>query len=744
MTLVVASSMADGLLYVPPRARLQPVEDTMIDKALPDTNFGREPAIAAGKDKAILIRFPQLSYETRPGFVSSAKLTLTFARQSNPGSLKIQKILAPWYEGAGREIRFDRVVNDQHSGATWNHAVSGKAGKKWSAADFASVPDQPTVRTEAGTLVIEGIDKLVADAVNNPEKNFGWRLEFTGDVSFFSGEFAETRPLLEFRSDAVPDIAGPDLAVTMVEPVGADKWRVTVANNGMPAPASTVTLTSTSGETRTASVPAIDREGTQTVEIAMSTKGDPTDQRRHTVSARVSSGGLVPNNDALTVYTAGIPVAVTLDPELATQLHAETHCSAAVALAKAVTEVNERVLPQSRFFFAPEGCAARVRLTSTAPAGQTINISSKFEGMTAQQTVVAAISRSLTPFTAKHAFPPSNLAPFDPMRRVTVGSLPDTRDCGLRILGLEIPDISWPTNIDNALPLWENGMLSRTEVAWIANATSAKPVDLWATISPGLLVHAMDASGFDIDGAELTLFRPAGESVGEPLSTCKSQRGGLAFFPAAKGSDGKAVPFTSNMAADGSNSWFLVKASKNGATASAWVPAWALLDWTARGTAGSPSVELRFMLPSEPLDAGQDMAFGKPATDSTGRFPAELSVVNDGDLATGVDFFPGTSLEIDMGRDRSFGQVEISTAPLALDSFEIKVYRTAQDPATALLWFKETSDGFMSRVFGKIQQGVTTVPYQAKVTQGRYLRLTHTGKAKVNLRSVVVRPIKAG
>ena len=155
-----------------------------------------------------------------------------------------------------------------------------------------------------------------------------------------------------------------------------------------------------------------------------------------------------------------------------------------------------------------------------------------------------------------------------------------------------------------------------------------------------------------------------------------------------------------------------------------------------------PSVEVRFSLPSDPLDLKEDLARDKLVVDSAGRFPAELIALVDGDPATTLDLFPEQWLEIDLGRDRLFGGIEfdvLASAPLA--QYEMSFYKTSQRPEIAQVWFREADGARFFRKYGVKNGNRLTGTVFAETVQGRYIRIVNRGAQKATLTGLRILPI---
>ncbi|MCA0359739.1 MAG: hypothetical protein LCH41_01665 [Armatimonadetes bacterium] len=740
-----------------PRHLLSPVADTFLDRSAPDTNFGREPAVVVGPGKVGLFRFPHLDYAYPAGSrVKSARLVLRMSRGTVPTDLIISRMLQPWAEGSGRTMRFDRIdpANPPMGESTWKDGLTGRQGLRWASAGASAEQDARringfVVREDGDFLIVDGLAQAVQAMIDNPTRNFGFRLESQQEFAVLSGEWSAERPRLEVEVEQ-GEADGADLALLVVEPTqptstpGWERsWRAVVKNIGTVTTSET-RLSVTAGKLGAISVPVPALEPGQTRLIPFNVAINPLETIPGQPDIRAElelTGDNTPSNNALEARVGGLGVSFEADDAGLTKLRQLAPKGEVLGLYQMILRrLNGQLLPFSRYGFAPHGAQERLRMVlDPASADVRVDLSNLDAGNPMMDALIRT-SRAMSPFSAGMAKPPSDAAPFDPEVPFHYGWLPDTRDDGLRVPALELPPHDTTRPVGDPIPLWENGLLSRTEVGYLqANLgkRGAARETPWSKLGAGLMVRAATLGGRPLSNADIEVFAWSPSGLGPALAKDNTRSGGIAVL-----SPEKREPLLKNVQRDGSGSWLLVRATRGGASATAWVAAWQLADWMYRGNSGMPSVEVRFSLPSDPLDLKEDLARDKLVVDSAGRFPAELIALVDGDPATTLDLFPEQWLEIDLGRDRLFGGIEfdvLASAPLA--QYEMSFYKTSQRPEIAQVWFREADGARFFRKYGVKNGNRLTGTVFAETVQGRYIRIVNRGAQKATLTGLRILPI---
>lgn len=733
---------------LPLRAQLAPVLDATVEQSAPLVNYGREPSLVLGNGRAVFVDFPELMWARFSGRkVASAKLVFTLSRGSGNIALSVSSLKKKWMEGPGRAYRFDKFdpANPAWGSVTWNFARQGRDGLKWTDGGAKSSADSAPIEGLSAEVVdreviVSGIGAAIQERIDHPFATTGFRIESKSECAFFSGEWTDERPRLEITwADSAP--AGPDLALMAVVPA-AEKGSYTaiVKNVGSEAVVSAQLTVAVFGQDHTTvAIPGpIPPGGTKTATFGSSAQGDPADPRKTVLQVILDTAGDVAlGNNSLEYYPTGVSVAFESSAAHLAQLKSLSPAGEPLLLyQQTVARVNHFILPFSRFVTLPEGVFQRINV-ALDPATADFRIDLDAQPSTNTDDLARACARSLVPLGNGFGQPPSDDAPWPKTAGKGFGWLPDTRDDGLRIPGLELPALGFAG--DSPVPLWDNGLLSRTEAWFLQSQTGKKPADWvfpWKAIQPGLLIHAVGANGENLVQTQVSLFRPGSST---PLATVDSANGGFAFFtPDSMG--GKAL-FAEIK--DGASAWILVRASRNGAVASTWLPAWQLLDWSVRGNGNLPNVELRFNLPSRELDTAQNLAADKVVTDSTGKFPAQLAVLVDDKTSTAFEVGPRQWVEIDLGRDRIVGQVNLVLLGNHFPNLEIWAYGTSQTSDAAIRWVALPNLDSLAEVYGAPFSGGVAIPVVHSAMRMRYVRLINRGEQPVNVSDIMVIPVKA-
>lgn len=200
--------------YVPDATRLEPQDDTYLDRWETRRNWGDSPYLIArtGDIKAPLLKF-DLSAMPPGSPIERALLTMRVVRRSNAGylTLSVHRALRPWDEG----------------GATWEEAQLGTA---WSQAgcndprwDRSTVAVTEVNLTEDNHWYDLDITDLVRAWVNDPTTNYGLVLKAGGQVAveyaFASSSYPDpnSRPRLQvIKGGGTPPPTKTSTPVTVV------------------------------------------------------------------------------------------------------------------------------------------------------------------------------------------------------------------------------------------------------------------------------------------------------------------------------------------------------------------------------------------------------------------------------------------------------------------------------------------------------------------------------------------------
>ncbi len=752
LAVLLGTAQSAGSGYdLPERYWLNPVNDTFIDSARANENFGREPSLVLGPGKAILINFPQTRWAGLDGRrVESAELVLVFSRPAANLGLSVSMLKNPWGEGGGRSLRFDRPDPSvtPWGGATWKHAIQGPGGVSWQTDGAAGASDATALEgidavAEGRNLKITGLGPAVQAMIDRPDQNHGLRIESPADVAFFSGEFTAERPQLNITfAQPESEPVGSDLiALSLTPPSGAKngnpgEYTLLIKNIGAAeASGGRVEWTDPAGTRTSIDLPSSIAAGqTATVRLPATYREEPTDPRRFTASALiVQDGDINPGNNSIRAYSGGLKVAFEADASTLEQIREISPFREPMILFRhTVEKFNHYVLPHSRFIGNPDGIHERLNLVADVSEAD-IRVDLSGLGKPSAIDLEFLLARSLVSIDPAVVTPPEGVeVPWD-NRRHALGWFPDTRDDGLRIPGLELPLFGFASDT-SSVPLFANGLISRQE-AFAINRNIGKRGDArqfpWDIMEQGLLIRAVGLTGNLLDKTAIGIFKPGSS---QPIAVGDTGGTGMVYF----GPSQLPEPLFTEITRMPQNAWLRIEATNGLDSASAWLPAYQALDWFVRGNRGLMSVELRFPIATKGADRTQDLAANKVVADSSGRYPAELTPLVDGNVETAVDLFPSQWVEIDLARDRTIGLVEIHVGGGSLDQFDILFYGTSQTAESASRWASVNDGNTILNTYGK---GLF-LPIAAPARSARYVRIVNRGKEKATLTGIHIYPAK--
>ncbi|MCW5939991.1 MAG: hypothetical protein KF884_10270 [Fimbriimonadaceae bacterium] len=680
-----------------------PVEDTFVAEAFPAQNFGREAVLEAGPGKAVLIRFPALEWAyTGHERVIGAVMRLRVLG-GTPQLKSVRRVLRPWNEGPGSRNFLIASSDGQPKGAAW--AVRDAQGSKWRTPGAGGDSDAERIEgakalVEGDTLLLTGLASAVAQMIQDPTTNYGFRLEFSEEVVFASSEIRGEGPELVVESSSSGGAKGPNLQAIGLEPLGMPigqlpnpnervRWRARFVNTG-DEPTRGFMVDWAIGErfsVQTIGDVSVPPGGTIDVEAEVPWLVDKSDSRASWLRVvALTTGSKAPARPAIAVPIGGLAVKFSGAP------------SPSEGPLAAVAQANEAWLAQSRFSFAPDGCRERFRLVTDSPADVTVEWTGSIESMVRDLMTEA-----------------------DPLKawRVTGAVPPDTRD-----------DSAWPPS--RALPVWpggspEEGAPPLPEGAKLDGASVAalnamvgfrgdsRALDR-VGVSPSAIVRFQDAGGKPIAGGSLSVRQGDGQLAWPtPFPLTAS---GAAFLP-ARGPLGPIGDL-------GQQPWLDLEVNLNGSVATARLEVFRLISEAARGNQ-APFVDLVVKVTSGTVDRSQDLAVDALVSDSKGRFPAELQALTDNDPETKVPmpFQPGDWVEIDLGRDRLIAEVVLGGQSWA--SYDVYLRRTSQAPEDGSLWCRERGGSVVATALAQ---------------RARYIRIVARSAGAPELVSVSVFPLQ--
>lgn len=393
------------------------------------------------------------------------------------------------------------------------------------------------------------------------------------------------------------------------------------------------------------------------------------------------------------------------------------------AVRAAVQHFNAVVAPFSRFGFAQGGVAERLRYVSSPAKADVV------AGPEASQGLAQAI-QSILAKAVRWEGPPL---------RSGYGLSPDTRDDRFEFPGVPITTLGWASRQTAAPPLIESGLLGKYEAGALHQLVGVRGAARaeWRPVLPNALVlRCFDGSARPLNDMPVSIYRGSPDSQ-LLVRTRTISSGGLFLTPAGfEPAEKTLLP----AGAGPGDRLVLVFGRTNGPTQRVDIPWRQLVEEGLRGPSPTASIELRVQLPLGAIDREADSALGRPVEDSLGRFPAELAALVDGRPETSVSFPPASPaspqyFEIDLGRERMVGEIEITFDGEPWEAFEVLYYGTAQPATSAQPWLRVSSSAFVEGVEG------SRVVLRGASTLMRYVRVAplRGGAAKVS--GVVIRSL---
>ncbi|MBV6458330.1 MAG: hypothetical protein HONBIEJF_01457 [Fimbriimonadaceae bacterium] len=714
------------------------VEDTFLDRLAQDQNFGRDRALSGGSDKTILIRFGDLRRVAPSNArIKSATLVLGIEQGGEFQLREVRRMLVGWGEGAlSRSTLFGKAkATSRWNSSTWRQRHGGTNPLPWSGGGGLGAGDSVLIadaraRVEESTFFIEGLAASLQSMLDRPDENFGWALLFDKPCGFASSDAPSRRPQLvvEWETAATEAPTTPDLVVTglrtdlpQVSSSGEGKtFRafVTITNAGQKAlPGFRVrwTIADRPGAWIENST-AVDAG--KSVEIQLEAPARLSDADPRSLSIVVRAEPIPPLedpspwNNTRRVEGGGLPVLLTSHPD-------------ELELARsAVDFMNEVALPQSRFSFAPEGALERVRaeeITVDQNAPKLGNMRAWLQLLgTRLGLIVPALPSERSPVGG--AVPDER--PLDPFPGIM--GYGDTREESNLPGGYNVPyDGAFDALIESMrLPVTD--LFSATDIAALQAMLGKPPAERafpWSDLPGVIVVRAMDRGGRPLKGAELQFFDTAGDKYAdEPYFKTSTVATNSVTVPNRGGASGKPTVFRG--ATDLRGEAIAVRATRAGVSDVAWIKPWHLLDTFSRGSKGAGIIDLHFNLTDLPLVPDSNLATDKLVSDKAGRSPGQLAALVDNDPQSILDYSgaEGDWIEIDLGRDRLFGEVRLDLAEGVIPKFDWMVYGTGQVAAEAVPWVREASGEFSKRASLS-----TDVVYRGPAVRARYLRLVLRG-----------------
>lgn len=718
------------------------VFDTYLDSTDADRAKGGLFTLEGGKGKTILIKFGDLEKAIPAGAkISKATLYLSPSSSDTPEFSWAGAVKVPWGEGPST-TRVPPVTSAKNT-ATWKQRRSGAIDWQQVGAtgpeDAVPIPDTQMEMLET-EVAITGLAPTIQAMRDRWYENHGLALFFAGKCEFYSAQAKAGKPRLSVEYTLDKPTAGPDLSVQWItrSGTGTDASYQAVVKNVGSAPATAFNAQWIVGEKPGGrfqiNKPLAPGEET-TIDFKKGYRPNAQDHRTQRLALRVYPADPEPNanNDCLEIYEDAVTVFLS-----GAKIDAD-------AVQADFRQLNETYLAESKFSIAPDGALERVWLV---PVRESADFVVELAGLNGELGLLRRIVAALTgvkPIETgqKYVIDGKEIPAADPFAGLS--GFGDTRNESLILAGIPMPSVPVGSPVVDNLPIEPTSLLSLTEVAAINAALGKKGKDregiLWG-LPATIILRATDMTGKPLDGAELAFFQVDGTTVPDaPIQTVLTKEGGTVILESreASGNGGlhslKRNPF-GNLLTDGSNGTILVRAQINGETEWSSIKAWQLADFFQRGNKAAAIIDVRFNTPSGLIDRTANLAKGKLVSDHAQSLPAQLTALVDDDLATesALGGNPGDWIEVDLGRDRPIGEVQIVLKDRSMPAkFDILAYATGQTAPQFDSWIKDLNSAWTSQDRGRKEGNAWAVAYRGPMTRSRFIRIVNRsgGSAKI-------------
>ena len=676
--------------------------DTFLDGTAPLENNGDSHVLEGGPQRTILIKFGDLERFGRKHVVK-ATLFLTPSVGGKPHLSSIRSVLVPWGEGPLRRPFFtDKPMIAADWSATWKSRHSGFDGMDWQQngatgpGDSVAI-DGATTTDNGKEIAINGLEGAVQKMIDRWYDNDGFALTFSTPTEFFSSKNITGKPRLVLDVEDAPPVKGADLSVTLIEakydganpPMtwprdGSNVTYVAHVKNLGDAAADSFIGSWSVGEKLGSGVEIPKRlaPGEETtIELKRTYKVNNDDHRVQPLGFLIKPKGTDAwsGDDYLEVQENAIPI--------------DVYVRGKDGGSNAVTEdlvqqefrfLNDAILAKSRFSFAPEGALERFRV------GRFVDRPADDDKRHIFAPVASLYNRqqyrqllNIIGLLQDYGFvEPVTSLEGKPILRDAADRWPGLMGAGFSANEISVPgEIQLPyeaiyNEVFDQYDLQPSWLLGASEVAAL-NANLGKPLSSLKSIGklPGtVLIRAMDRDGNPLPNTELRFYQSDHGRVPTDSPTFRLVTGanGSVLLPTRVGADGKSDQF-GGLLPDASNGVYLVSASLNGVTDTAWIKAWQLSDSFAR--TGKPAVftELRFNFPFAPVDDSKNLAEGAKIVNSSGE---ALTALADGSVQAPAKV--GQWFEIDLGKDQPVTEIDVYGGKGFWKAFDIKTYFTGE------------------------------------------------------------------
>jgi hypothetical protein len=747
-------------------------EDTTLDEADPEAARGGEPTVIGGSSKVILIRFGDLERALgKTRHVRNADLVFTVASGGKPTLISVSRVLVPWGQGPMPTINTTLVKLEQQSttlgkdqkskaprlSATWRSHLSGADKGAWQEPGAKGVDDSvpiqgATLESTDKEVTIDGLGTAIQYLADHPSQNYGLAIQLGTDAEFFSGRSDTGRPKLELELDEPEPAKGPDLCVSSIDRNG-DTYTAHVANIGQGMSGAFSYHWSINGKAgaTTDSVNGLDRLQSVAFTLTPIQRAALDDHRALSIGFHIAPKGpdSDPTDDDLEVQANAIRLSFA--PPNSKAIPPLETPEIAVKLQRRIRTFNDVYLANSRFSFAPDGAKERVAFQSSGDGDASVILDPAMLSDAADDVpLLKAMARAIGLV---------DLSRFDIKARSGAVDVPGADERGVedpfgglmggdtRFEGSVLASVSIPNepvfDPDNPqLPLEATGLLSMTDV-YALNANLGKPITgaMVHAEPKTLVVRARDLQGRPLANTSLAFYRSKDWRIPKEEASITLKLGDSGVGVLA----GRPGGIFDGLAPDGSNGLMLVGATANGMTEWTWLKAWQLSDMVARGNALTGIYDFYFNLPGAELDSATNRAQDRIVTDSTGQGVDKLAAITDGDPKTVATLGskPGDWVEVDLGRDRTCGEIKIAATESGFwKSFDIVVYGTGQRPEDAVTFARELDWAHTVRTRSDGPAGASFVAYRGKHIQIRFIRIVSRSGGPARIGEIQATPIK--
>jgi hypothetical protein len=466
------------------------------------------------------------------------------------------------------------------------------------------------------------------------------------------------------------------------------------------------------------------------------------------------------HNDALEIQENALAVGIRFAPgaDAAIAQKMPLGATTSAEYAQAIVRLwNETIFPQSRFSFAPDGALERLRLQRLEVGqGKLADLNLDIE-MTLTGT--EPLGDVLKEMGLQMGLADLSLANLRPGKPILMNGLSVERfapDIAPGIMGggdtrneAAIPRALVPPHeplfnpVFDALPLEATGLLSATDVGALNAAlglrrgfSSESLYGLPAT----LLLKVVDTAGIPVKNATVEvvpiLVTTDGAKAGPAIATPSTgESGTIALSPREtalpegfKTISGKALGpnVFGRLDPAGKNAVLMLRVTAGGSSDVAFLKSWQVADVLRRDPTPAPVMELRVHVGGD-VERGTNLAANRIVADSSNMLPAKLAPLIDGSPATEVELAGGKGawVELDLGRDRAFGEVRLSSKGAFWEQFSVQIYATGQTIGEAKTMAREASWSWAraNRSDGE-DGGARSVAYRTQGIRARFIRIT--------------------